>query len=114
MKIRTLLFVLAVLLLRARGLDGQTAPDRALLILAKDDVRHFPEADFGTASRPLIRIARYRHTRRGKCNRKRGGYLRPESQETEPRARDVDNGDSATKTCDRQHNGDILHQDRRC
>ena len=37
MKIKTLLFVLAVFLLRARGLDAQTAPDSALLIVAKED-----------------------------------------------------------------------------
>jgi YVTN family beta-propeller protein len=37
MKIKTLLFILAVLLLGARGLDAQTAPDSALLILAKED-----------------------------------------------------------------------------
>ncbi|MGA7926080.1 MAG: YncE family protein [Candidatus Sulfotelmatobacter sp.] len=37
MKIKSLLFILVVLLLRARGLDAQTAPDSALLILAKED-----------------------------------------------------------------------------
>jgi YVTN family beta-propeller protein len=37
MKIKTLIFILVVLLLGARGLDAQTAPDSVLLILAKDD-----------------------------------------------------------------------------
>ncbi|HXO34993.1 MAG TPA: cytochrome D1 domain-containing protein [Candidatus Acidoferrales bacterium] len=37
MKIKTLLFILVVLLLGARGLVAQTAPDSALLILAKED-----------------------------------------------------------------------------
>jgi YVTN family beta-propeller protein len=37
MKIKSWLFILVVLLLRARGLDAQTAPDSALLILAKED-----------------------------------------------------------------------------
>jgi len=37
MKINTLLFILVVVLLGARGLDAQTAPDGALLILAKED-----------------------------------------------------------------------------
>ncbi|HXN16715.1 MAG TPA: hypothetical protein VN875_00155 [Candidatus Binatus sp.] len=37
MKIKTLLFILVVLLLRARALDAQTAPDSALLILANGD-----------------------------------------------------------------------------
>jgi YVTN family beta-propeller protein len=37
MKIKTLLFILAVLLLGARGLDAQTAPDSALLILDNED-----------------------------------------------------------------------------
>jgi YVTN family beta-propeller protein len=37
MKIKTLLFILVVLLLGARGLVPQTAPDSALLILAKED-----------------------------------------------------------------------------
>ena len=37
MKIKTLLFILVVLLLSARSLDAQTAPDSALLILANGD-----------------------------------------------------------------------------
>jgi hypothetical protein len=37
MKIKTSLFILAVLLLEARGLNAQTAPERALLILANED-----------------------------------------------------------------------------
>jgi len=37
MKIKTLLLILVVLLLGARGLNAQTAPDSALLILAKED-----------------------------------------------------------------------------
>jgi YVTN family beta-propeller protein len=37
MKIKTLLLILVVLLLGARALAAQTAPDSALLILAKDD-----------------------------------------------------------------------------
>ena len=37
MKIKTSLFILAVLLLEACGLDAQTAPERALLILANED-----------------------------------------------------------------------------
>jgi YVTN family beta-propeller protein len=37
MKIKTLLFILVVLLMSARGLDAQTAPDSALLILANED-----------------------------------------------------------------------------
>jgi YVTN family beta-propeller protein len=37
MKIRRLLFILIVLLMRARGLDAQTATDSALLILANED-----------------------------------------------------------------------------
>jgi YVTN family beta-propeller protein len=37
MKIKTLLFILVVLLLSARALDAQTAPDSALLILANGD-----------------------------------------------------------------------------
>ena len=37
MKIRTLLFILVVLVLAACALDAQTAPDSALLILAKED-----------------------------------------------------------------------------
>lgn len=37
MKTKTLLFIIVVLLLGARGLDSQTAPDSALLILAKED-----------------------------------------------------------------------------
>jgi YVTN family beta-propeller protein len=37
MKIKTLLFIFVALLLGARGLDAQNAPDSALLILAKDD-----------------------------------------------------------------------------
>jgi YVTN family beta-propeller protein len=37
MKIKALLFILVALSLVARGLDAQTAPDTALLILAKED-----------------------------------------------------------------------------
>lgn len=37
MKIKTLLFILVALLLGSIGLDAQTAPDNALLILAKED-----------------------------------------------------------------------------
>jgi YVTN family beta-propeller protein len=37
MKIKTLLFILVVLLMRACGLDAQTAPESALLILANED-----------------------------------------------------------------------------
>lgn len=37
MKVKTLLFILVVLLLRARGLDAQTVADSALLILANED-----------------------------------------------------------------------------
>jgi YVTN family beta-propeller protein len=37
MKIRTLLFILVISLLGARGLYAQTAPDNVLLILAKED-----------------------------------------------------------------------------
>jgi YVTN family beta-propeller protein len=37
MKIKTLLFILVALLLGAPGLDAQTTPDSALLILAKED-----------------------------------------------------------------------------
>ena len=37
MKFKTLLFILVVLLLGARGVNAQTAPDHALLILAKED-----------------------------------------------------------------------------
>ena len=37
MKLRALLFILAVLLLGTTGLDAQTAPHSALLILAKED-----------------------------------------------------------------------------
>jgi YVTN family beta-propeller protein len=37
MKIKTLLFILVVLLLGARGLDAQTAPDSALLILDNEE-----------------------------------------------------------------------------
>ncbi len=37
MKIKTLLFLLVVLLLGARGVNAQTAPDSALLILANED-----------------------------------------------------------------------------
>jgi hypothetical protein len=37
MKIKTSLFILAVLLLETRGLNAQTAPERALLILANED-----------------------------------------------------------------------------
>jgi len=37
MKTKPLLFVLVILLLGARALDAQTPPDRALLILAKED-----------------------------------------------------------------------------
>ncbi len=37
MKIKTLLFIVVVLWLGACGLDAQTAPESALLILAKDD-----------------------------------------------------------------------------
>jgi YVTN family beta-propeller protein len=37
MKFKTLLFILVVLLLGARGVNAQTAPDSALLILAKED-----------------------------------------------------------------------------
>jgi YVTN family beta-propeller protein len=37
MKVKTLLFILVVLLLGAHGLDAQTAPDSALLILANED-----------------------------------------------------------------------------
>src|ERR1700722_535299 len=37
MKFKTLLFILVVLLLGARGVNAQTTPDHALLILAKED-----------------------------------------------------------------------------